>query len=378
MKIIFTGGGTAGHILPVIAIIREIKKIYQGQNLRMYYIGPKDSFTTALLSKENIKVMTVSAGKIRRYPGIDSFFLNIFDVLFKIPLGIIQSFFIIFFTAPDLVFSKGGYGAVPVTLGAAALRVPIFMHESDIVAGAANTFLSKFSKEIFISFPINTVENLPKDKMILVGNPIRKEILESEPERAKQYLGITGEKPVILILGGSQGSRRINDMLLQILPNLLFDFEIIHQCGEKNFAQVQAESRIMMGEKQEKYYHLFAFMKEDDLKKAFAASDLVVSRAGSSSIFEIAAAVKPSILIPLAESAQNHQFKNAYHYSETGACLVIEEANLTPRFFLEKLRFLISRPEEMDKMRNAAAEFARPLAAEIIAQYILDYFNAKK
>jgi UDP-N-acetylglucosamine--N-acetylmuramyl-(pentapeptide) pyrophosphoryl-undecaprenol N-acetylglucosamine transferase len=373
MKILFTGGGTAGHILPIIAIVREIRRVYTGDNLKIYYMGPRDDFGSILLSQENIKVKNVFAGKIRRYFGFKSLFQNIFDILFKIPAGIVQSFFSIFFLAPDLIFSKGGYGALPATISAWILRVPIFLHESDIIPGASNTFLSRFSKEIFVSFPINTVENLPKNKMIFVGNPIRRELLKSDPKEAREYFKITGEKPVILILGGSQGARRINDMLLQVLPTILAEFEIIHQCGDKNFKEVLQEAKIMMGENQEKYYHLFPFLNEHDLKRAYAAADIIVNRAGASSIFEIAAAGKPSILIPLAESAQNHQFKNAYYYAESGACLAIEESNLTPHFFMEKLKFLISRPAEMEKMSIAATAFSKPLAAKVIAEYILEY-----
>jgi len=373
MKILFTGGGTAGHILPIIAVSREIRRLYQKENLKLYYLGPNDDFTSILLSQEGIYIKTILAGKIRRYPGIKSAFQNIFDVFFKIPLGILQAFFIIFFTAPDLIFSKGGYGALPPTIAGWILRVPIFLHEADVVPGLANRFLGRFAKEIFVSFPIKTTEHLPFKKMILTGNPIRREILQGDSQKAAEYSKLTREKPVILILGGSQGAQRINNVILEILPALLADFEIIHQCGEKNFKQVSVEAKIMINKNMEKYYHLVPFLKEEELKNIYAASQIIVSRAGASSIFEIAALGKPSILIPLTEAAQNHQFKNAYAFAENGASMVIEELNLTPRFFLEKLKFLISRPDEMEKMRQAALEFAKPNAARIIAEYILGY-----
>jgi UDP-N-acetylglucosamine--N-acetylmuramyl-(pentapeptide) pyrophosphoryl-undecaprenol N-acetylglucosamine transferase len=371
MKILFTGGGTAGHILPIIAVERELRKLYPKKDLKLYYVGPKDDFTSLLLSQEDIKVKTLLAGKIRRYLNFQSFFQNVFDVLFKIPLGIVQAFFIIFFSAPDIIFSKGGYGALPATLAGWLLRVPIFLHESDIIPGTTNKFLSRFATEIFVSFPIKSVEKLPVNKMMLVGTPIRRELLEGDISEAKDYFNLSGEKPVILIMGGSQGAQRINEMILEILPLLLSEFEVIHQCGEKNFRQTQNEAGIMIREDQKKYYHLFAFLKEEELKLAYASSQIIVSRAGASSVFEIAALGKPSILIPLPESAQNHQFRNAYYYAESGACLVMEESNLTPHYFLEKLKFLAYRPEEMSKMGEAAAAFSKPMAGKIIAGYLL-------
>ncbi len=178
---------------------------------------------------------------------------------------------------------------------------------------------------------------------------------------------------MVLILGGSQGSQRINDALLAILPELLQNFEIIHQCGDKPFKSVLDESKIAVSPSMTKYYHLFPFLREEELRCAYTAADLIVSRAGSGSIFEIAASGKPSILIPLSESAQNHQVKNAYLYFDAGAGLVIEEKNLTPRFFLEQVKFLFARPEALEKMRQKAVDFSKPRAAKIIAEYIVNY-----
>lgn len=374
MKILFTGGGTAGHILPLIAVAREIRRLYPKNDLKFYYMGPRDDFNSFFLPQEGIKIKTVFAGKIRRYFSIKSLLQNILDILIKIPLGIIQAFFGIFFLAPDIIFSKGGYGALPATFAGWVLRVPIFLHESDIVPGAANVFLSKFAKEIFVSFPVKKNERLPLNKMIMTGNPVRSELFEGNFEKAKECFNLSGEKPVVLIMGGSQGAQRINDMLLEILPALLAEFEIIHQCGEKNLKQVQSEAKIMISPEMEKYYHLSPFLKEHELKSAYAASQVIASRAGANTIFEIAALGKPSILIPLRESAQNHQQKNAYAYAEAGACLVIEESNLTPHFFLEKLKFLIYRPQELEKMQKAAVKFSTPHAAKIIAEYLLGNF----
>jgi UDP-N-acetylglucosamine--N-acetylmuramyl-(pentapeptide) pyrophosphoryl-undecaprenol N-acetylglucosamine transferase len=376
MKILFTGGGTGGHIFPIIAISREMKRIYPNEeDLQLFYLGPKDDFGSLLLAQEGIKVKTIMAGKIRRYFTLSSLFLNFIDICFKIPISLIQAFFQIFFLAPDLIFSKGGYGSFPVVISGWILDVPIFIHESDISPGFANKFLAKLSLEIFVSFP--RTEYFPPKKMILVGNPIRREILEGSREEAKEIFSLSGQKPVILILGGSQGAQRINDVILEILPEILRDFELIHQTGEKNFKEVEAEARVVLPENLRKYYHIFPFLKEREIKHAYKISDLIVARAGSGTIFEISAVGKPSILIPLPEAAQNHQLKNAYFFAGQGATVVIEEGNFTPRFFLEKVRYLLSRPELLKEMAEKALQFSRPRAAKIIAEYIVDYLTFK-
>lgn len=370
MKILFTGGGTGGHIFPIIAIAREIKKI--SPDIELLYIGPKDRWAHLFLPEEGIKVKTIFAGKIRRYLGPKEILLNIID-LFKLFLGTFQAFFWIFIKSPDVIFSKGGYGSIPVVISGKILQVPIFLHESDIAPGLANKILGKLALAIFVSFPKTEYFN-PK-KMILTGNPIRRELLEGSKQRAKTLFRLTGEKPVLLVIGGSQGAQRINDLLLLILPELLQDFEVLHQAGFKNFKQVKAEAKVVIKKEQEKYYHLFPFLREHELREALAVADIVVSRAGSGSIFEIAAAGLPSILIPLPEAAQNHQVKNAYAFSQNGASIVIEEANLTPHFFLEKLKFLISRPNLLKKMAKAAKEFSKPEAGQTIANYLVEYLT---
>ncbi len=373
MKILFTGGGTGGHVLPIIGITREILRIYPQEKIQFFYIGPKDEFGEIFLSHEGIKVKRVLSGKIRRYRDWKSISQNLVDCLFKIPVGVFQAFFYIFFLAPDLIFSKGGFGSLPGVIAGWVLQIPIFLHESDLTPGLANRFLSRFSLEIFVSFP--KTEWFPPKKMILVGNPIRREILEGSRERAKKLFKLSDKKPVILILGGSQGAQRINDKILEILSELLTNFELIHQCGEKNFKEVRAEAKVVITKDLKEYYHLSPFLKEEELKHAYQAADLIVSRAGSGSIFEIAAVGKPSILVPLPEAAQNHQVKNAYSYAENEACLVMEEANFTPRFFLEKLKYFFAHPEELEKMQKGAKEFAKPLAAKITAEYLVSYLT---
>jgi len=372
-KILFTGGGTAGHIFPIIAVVRELNRL--GVEADYIYLGPKDDFASILLSQEGIKVRTISAGKIRRYLTFKSFFQNAADVVFKIPFGFVQSFLYLLFVRPKIIFSKGGYGSLGPVLCGRFLLIPVVLHESDVAPGLANKFLSKFVKKVLVSFPLPQTEYFAAEKMVSVGNPIRRELLQGSKEKAAKLFELTGEKPVILIIGGSQGAQVINDLILNILAQMLESFELIHQTGEKNYKQVKAEARVVINEEKSRYYHPIAFLKEVELRDAYAAADLIISRAGSGSIFEIAALGKPSILIPLSNSAQDHQVKNAYAYGDRGAAIVMEEANLAPHFFLERLKSLFANPEELKKMSESAKKFAKPESAKVVAEYILEFLK---
>lgn len=371
MKILFTGGGTAGHIFPIVAIIRKLKIISSGQNLEFFYVGPKDQFSESILLKEGVKVKSIFAGKIRRYFSI----LNIVDLFFKMPLGILQSFFYVFVISPDLIFSKGGYGSIPAVISGWILQTPIFLHESDAVPGLANRIAAKLSLEIFISFTVGKTKYFPPQKMISVGNPVRESIYNFSPAEAEKLFGLTGEKPIILILGGSQGAQKINDVIFSLLSDILSSFEVIHQTGEANFEEFKKETELILDKELLKYYHLFPFLGEKELPAAFGSADLIISRAGAGTIFEIAALGKPSILIPLTGSAQNHQLRNAYVFAERGATIVIEETNFTPHFILERIKYLFSRPQILEEMAKRAKEFSKPEAAKIIANYIWEYLR---
>ncbi len=368
-KIVLSGGGTGGHVFPLVAVAREIKRIMPRQT-ELFYLGPKDEWVKLYLSQEEVKIKPVVSGKIRRYITPEALILNLIDVI-KIFLGIIQAFWKLFFLNPDLIFSKGGYGSIPVVIAGKMLGIPIFNHESDSVPGVANRFTSRLALRTFTSF--SSTEYLDQKKLILTGNPIRREIFGGSWEESKKLFNLTGERPVILVLPGSQGSQRINELILLILPGLLELFEVIHQCGTKNYEQVRKEAEVVTKPEQKKYYHLLPFLNEKTLREALFAADLVIGRAGSGIIFEAAALGKPLIVIPLPESAQNHQFQNAYRLKEAGAALVLEERNLTPQFFIDRIVFLLTHEGELEKMKQAVQRFAKPKAAKEIAHYLLQY-----
>lgn len=361
-KIAFTGGGSGGHLFPIVSISREIKKLYDGNQIKLYYIGPKEC--REILSQENFKTYSVLTGKLRRYFSLK----NVIDILFNLPIGYVQSFFLLLLIRPHLVFSKGGSGSFQICLAARHLRIPVFLHESDSVPGLSNKKAGKWAKKIFISFP--KTENFSNNEPILVGNPIRTELLNGSKEIAKAIFQIKSNKPVILIIGGSQGAQVINEFLITILNDLLRKYEVIHVAGEKNYKIARISADLILLKDLISYYHLYESLDEKQLSNAYAISDFVMSRAGSGIIFEIAAVGKPSILVPLPASAFDHQIKNAYQYANTGAAIVIEQNNLTPNFFLGQLENLLSQPQKIKVMKEQAIKFSKPEAAQTIAKVI--------
>lgn len=373
IKIMFTGGGTGGHLFPIIAIIREIRRLKPDQELKFYYLGPDHELTKLLLPQQGVEVKTIVSGKIRRYWTPTSVFKNLFDLLFKIPIGFVQSFFYVLTISPDLILTKGGTGSVPVVWWGWTFLTPIVIHESDVAPGFSNKIASRFAIEIFVSFP--ETEYFPPQKMIWTGNPIRTRLLTGSREKARETFQLTQEKPVVLILGGSQGAQRINDLILAVLPQYLEKFELIHQTGKKNLKNVKQEARVMADREQLKYYHPYDFLSEAKLQHAYRVTDLVISRAGAGVIFEVTALGKPALFIPLPEAAQDHQWKNANWVAEKEAGMVIGEENVTPHFLLERVKYLFTHPSQRRKLSSNAERFSKPRAGKTIAEYIITYLQ---
>jgi UDP-N-acetylglucosamine--N-acetylmuramyl-(pentapeptide) pyrophosphoryl-undecaprenol N-acetylglucosamine transferase len=365
MRIILTGGGTGGHLTPLVAIADKLRKKI-GPELKLLYIGSGAKMEKQIMSEEGIPAKFVLSGKMRRYFS----FKNFIDA-FKIPIGFIQSLWILLWFAPDAIFSKGGYVAVPIVLAAWIYRVPIMMHESDSAPGVANQFLSKFANRIAVAYP-TAAEYFPQEKTALVGNPIRFQVTEGDAIIMRQQLGFTESKKTILVLGGSQGSKIINDAILKILPKLLQEFQLIHQTGANNFDDVVREAAFMGVKAGHEGYFAVPFMNANQLRDAFALSDLVISRAGATFITEIAANGKPAILIPISESANNHQRMNAYALAKIGAASVLEESNLGEHILIEKIENILNDGELYRKMTGQIKTFYHPNAAEVVANGIIE------
>ncbi|MBU3925685.1 undecaprenyldiphospho-muramoylpentapeptide beta-N-acetylglucosaminyltransferase [Patescibacteria group bacterium] len=369
MKIMFTGGGTGGHFYPIIAVADALNKLVQEKKIvKAEMIFASDApYDSATLLREGIKFKKISAGKLRRYFSL----LNIIDAV-KIPFGVIKALWTVYINFPDVIFSKGGYASFPTVLAARILGIPLIIHESDSVPGRVNAWAGKFAKRVAISFT-ETTKYFPEKKVALTGNPARKSFFLSAKEGAKEFLKLEEDLPVIFFIGGSQGAKKINDTLLDILPEMLEKYQVVHQCGKKNLKDVEYRSSIVLEKSNYKSrYHYFGFLNEVSLRMAYGSADLVVSRASSGAIFEIAASSVPSILIPLPRAAQDHQKENAYLYSKIGASEVIEEMNLKPHILFSEIDRLINNKKELKSMSESAKSFAKPEAAQKIAKEIIN------
>ena len=326
IRILFTGGGTGGHIYPIVAVAEELKlKFIEGSEIDLRYLGSPGSFR-GLLENNGIKVSKIISAKLRRYFDLRNFI----EIPFLFPLSVIQAVWKVFWIMPDVLFSKGGPGSLPVVLACKFYRVPIIIHDSDTAPGLANKLAARFANRIAISFASAAdifVAKNPKleNKIALIGNPIRNSLISGEildKETAKKIFGFNPKKPVILIICGSQGAEKINDFMIETAGELIKDWQIIHQTGIKNFKNVKQEldSILKNYPAEEKSNYKIVPYFDKDLKDAYTAADLVISRASGGSIFEIVAFGKPAILIPLLPDVVGaHQIKNAYEYAKNGA-----------------------------------------------------------
>lgn len=371
MKIVLTGGGTGGHFYPLIAVAEELMAIAEKRNLltpELYYIADTP-YDEKILFEKNIQFRRSPAGKVRVYFSIRNFFDSI-----KTVAGIIKSTFLLFKIYPDVVFSKGGYVSFPIIIAARILRIPIFIHDSDAVPGRVNLYSAKYAVRIGISYPeaIDYFKEY-KDKIAFVGNPIRRDILKPISEGGNEYLGLDSSIPTIFIIGGSQGSLALNDVILEALPDLVTKYQIIHQTGEALFAQTAGAAKVILENNEyAARYKPFAYLGELALRMVAGIAVVVVSRAGSGTIYEIASWEIPAILVPIPEDISRDQRKNAYAYAKTGAAEVIEQGNLTPHVLLAELARLVEDTKLQASMRTSAKQFQKPDAANKIANELID------
>ncbi len=369
MKIVFTGGGSGGHFYPIISIAQSINDISAKERLvsvDMYYIST-EPYDEGLLFDNSITFIQNTSGKRRRYRSI----MNVID-MFKIFYGVIQATWTLFKIYPDVVFGKGGYASFPTLLAARILRIPVVIHESDTVPGRVNKWAGKFAKKIAIAFP-ETIKFFDKEKVAYTGNPVRKELQHPAPEGAFEFLQLEENIPVIFILGGSQGSEIINDVIIDSLPQLLEKYQIIHQVGTSNKLQTQEMSHAtLLHHKHKKRYKMFPYLNTLAMRMAAGAADVVISRSGAGAISEIASWNVPSILVPITDSNGDHQRQNAFAYAHAGACEVIEEKNLTKNIIISEVDRLIQNKEARTSMIEATKVFNQPDASKKIAQEIID------
>lgn len=362
MRILFVGGGTGGHFYPLIAVAEVLVNLPEVPEL--YYMGPAP-YDASLLEKNGIKFISCPAGKLRLYFSIQNF-LDLFRNFF----GLFVALFKLYLIYPDVIFSKGGYTSVPVLIAAKLLRIPVVIHESDSVPGRANILAKNFARYIAISYP-EAAEFFDENKVALVGIPIRTE-LKTIQENPFAQIGIPNDLPLIYVTGGSLGAERLNNLILLCLDELLPHYRIFHQVGQgrKDGIIITAKSLINDPALQERYY----VAENIDAKTVHAlltAATLVITRAGSTTLFEIAIHGKPSIVIPIPEDISRDQRSNAYAYARSGAATVLEEHNLTQTLLTSEIKSIIDNGSQWQQMSNAAAQFTHPDAAEKIAEILL-------
>lgn len=322
-----TGGGSAGHVTPNLALLPKLKN----KGYEVLYIGSKDGIEKEIIKKANIPYFEISCGKLRRY-----FDIKNFSDPFKVVKGIFDANKVLKKEKPDVVFSKGGFVAVPVVISAYLNKIPVIAHESDLTPGLANKLSAPYCTKLCVTFP-ESIKHIKEDKGVLTGTPIREELLLGSREKGLSLCGFTQNRPVLLIIGGSLGSKYINDLVRDSLTELLKKYNVIHICGKGNFDGNLAK---LQGYKQFEYI-------TEELPHIMKAADMVVSRAGANAIYEFLALRKPNLLIPLSKkSSRGDQILNAASFENSGYSMVVQEEDINSKKLEEKI-------DELYKNRNA-------------------------
>lgn len=367
MKILLTGGGTGGHFYPIIAVAESIRKIVKEDKLleaSLYYMAPSE-YDPRMLFENGIIFEKCYAGKMRRYFSLR----NISDAI-KTAVGILKAIVTVWRIYPDVVFGKGGYVSVPALFAARLLRIPVVIHESDSHPGRANLWAAKFAQKIAVSYK-EAAKYFPEDKVAFTGNPVRKEIMEPIREGAREFLDLDDDIPLILILGGSQGSQRINEVIIDILPEIVKKYYVIHQTGKDNIEEMTNTANVILSKSiYRNRYKPFAYLNNLSLRMAAGQASLIISRAGSQ-IFEIALWKVPAIIIPIPEEISHDQKSNAFAYAASGACSVIEEMNLSPHVLSSEIDRIITHTEVAAAMRRGAVNFSQKNASDTIARELI-------
>ncbi len=334
-RIVFTGGGTAGHVTPNIALIPKLKSL----GYDIHYIGSYEGIERKLIEDYRIPYYGISTGKLRRY-----FDIKNFSDPFRVIKGFMEAKKVLKTLKPDIVFSKGGFVSVPVVRAASSLKIPCIIHESDMTPGLANSLCIPVAQKVCCNFP-ETLQKLPEEKAVLTGSPIRTELTKGSKEKGLSMCGFHGGKPVIMVIGGSLGAAGINTLVREALPKLLEDFQIVHICGKEKIDNLLLSTE---------GYKQFEYVKED-LKDLFAMADIVISRAGANAICELLALRKPSLLIPLpARASRGDQILNAKSFEAQGFAMVADEDYLTAVTLTEKVHELyFTRQSYIESMQNS-------------------------
>jgi len=362
MRIGLVGGASGGHFYPLMAVAVELNNA--AEQPRLYYFGPTP-YNAESLKTHNVEHVYCPAGKLRR----DFSLQNVLDI-FRNFFGLFVAIWQLYKIYPDVIFSKGGYTAVPILIAARLLMIPVVIHESDTTPGRANQMAAKFAKYIAVSYD-DAAKFFPAEKTALTGIPLRAELKTAiaDPFAA---LGIPHDKPLIYVTGGSQGADRLNQIILRSLTDFLPHYRIFHQVGESNIEQMRQTAKgLLQGTDFADSYYLEGHISANQVSALLKAASIVITRAGSTTLFEIAYHGKPSIVVPIPEDVSRDQRTNAYTYARGGAATVIEELNLTPHLLAQEINTIMTSPEKQTQMAAAAQALFIPDAAQKLAASLI-------
>lgn len=352
MRIILSGGGTGGSVVPLLAVTEEIKK--QKPQTEFLFIGTRKGVPEKkMIQTVKIPYQPIFSGKLRRYFSLK----NVAD-LFLILFGFFQSIFLILKFKPQAIFSAGGFVAVPLSLAGWLLGVPIFIHQQDLVPGLANKLIAPLAKKITVSFPVS-LKSFKRTKAVLTGNPVRPEIFQGKKQKAVEMFGLEENLPLLLIIGGGTGAKDLNNLIFQIVPDLAGFCQVIHLTGP---------GKGMVDKKlNQSRYHQVEFLTVE-MPDVYQAADLVVCRAGLGTLTELSVLQKPAILIPIPDS---HQEANAEYFKEKAGTVLLYQKILTPKVLLEKIKKMIESPDDLKNLGDKIYQLAHPRAGKEIGKIIL-------
>jgi UDP-N-acetylglucosamine--N-acetylmuramyl-(pentapeptide) pyrophosphoryl-undecaprenol N-acetylglucosamine transferase len=368
MRLVLCGGGTGGHIIPNVALIHELKERYPQQHqLELLYIGSGNTVEKSFLEELQIPYQGIICGKLRRY-----FSLKNFIDFFRIPIGMLQAFLVLRRFKPQVIFCKGGYVSFPVAFAGKLLKIPVLLHESDVTPGLANRLSARFATAICLSFS-ESKKYFPHKKIILTGNPVRRELAFGNKEDGLKFTDFKPIKPVLFFMGGSQGAEFINQIVFQNLDYLLSHYQIVHICGAGKVKEAR-ELLKLLSPAHQKYlsrYRAFPFVGRE-LKDLYALADLIICRAGALTLAEIDFFTKPSLLIPLpGKSSRGDQIDNAKVFAKNHLCRIVLQEEFTNREFMESIKSLLSVKKAKSSQRN------KFLALEKIVHLLEKYAKQK-
>ena len=352
-KIVLTGGGTAGHVTPNIALLPKLREL----GYEIHYIGSYDGIEKKLIADFDIPYYGISTGKLRRY-----FDVKNFTDPFRVVKGFAEAKKILKQIKPDIVFSKGGFVSVPVVRAAASLKIPCIIHESDMTPGLANKLCIPVATKVCCNFP-ETLQNLPADKAVLTGSPIRGELTKGNKIAGLDLCGFSANQHVIMVIGGSLGAANVNKAVRDALPALLKDFQVVHLCGQGKVDNLLLNT---------KGYKQFEYVKAE-LKDLFAMADVVISRAGANAICELLALKKPNLLIPLVSGSRGDQILNAKSFEAQGFSMVLSEDDITETALTDKVHELFfTRQTYVDNMEKSNQLGAIATITGLIEEIVCD------